>query len=91
MTLEDAKLIADELSSAIEIEVIEDYVARFSQKSTTALQVDSREVFLSAVGDILIESEMRGDDDDYIELLQAIGRLLKNYRMDSLGFNTLIY
>lgn len=91
MTLEDAKLIADELSSAIEIEVIEDYVAKFSQKSTTALQVDSREVFLSAVGDILIESEMRGDDDDYIELLQAIGRLLKNYRMDSLGFNTLIY
>lgn len=91
MTLEDAKLIADELSSAIEIEVIEDYVAKFSQKSTTALQVDSREVFLSAVGDILIESEMRGDDDDYIELLQAIGRLLKNYRIDSLGFNTLIY
>ena len=91
MTLEDAKLVADELSSAIEIEVIEDYVAKFSQKSTTALQVDSREVFLSAVGDILIESEMRGDDDDYIELLQAIGRLLKNYRMDSLGFNTLIY
>lgn len=91
MTLEDAKLIADELSSAIEIEVIEDYVAKFSQRSTTALQVDSREVFLSAVGDILIESEMRGDDDDYIELLQAIGRLLKNYRMDSLGFNTLIY
>ena len=91
MTLEDAKLIADELSSAIEVEVIEDYVARFSQKSTVALQVDSREVFISAVGDILIESEMRGDDDDYIELLQAIGRLLKNYRMDSLGFNTLIY
>lgn len=91
MTLEDAKLIANELSSAIEIEVIEDYIAKFSQKSTTALQVDSREVFLSAVGDILIESEMRGDDDDYIELLQAIGRLLKNYRTDSLGFNTLIY
>lgn len=91
MTLEDAKLIADELSSAIEIEVIEDYVARFSQKSTTALQVDSREVFISAIGDILIESEMRGDNDDYIELLQAIGRLLKNYRTDSLGFNTLIY
>lgn len=91
MTLEDAKLIVDELSSAIEIEVIEDYVARCSQRSTTALQVDSREVFMSAVGDILIESEMRGDDDDYIELLQAIGRLLKNYRMDSLGFNTLIY
>lgn len=91
MTLEDAKLIADELSSAIEIEVIEDYVARFSQKSTTALQVDSREVFISAIGDILIESEMKGDNDDYIELLQAIGRLLKNYRTDSLGFNTLIY
>lgn len=91
MTLEDAKLITDELSSTIEIEVIEDYGPRFSRKSTTALSVDSHQTFISAVGDILIESETRGDDDDYVELLQVLGRLLKNYRTDQLGFNTLIY